>query len=64
MCMCVHVCVCVCVCMCTFQTFPLLNQLIDSIALGANVTDWRTPQRHAFQCPVVTKKNHSGCVNL
>jgi len=47
-----------------FGTFPLLNQLVDSIALGVDIMDWRTPQHCIFHCPVVTKKNPSGCVNL
>ena len=57
------VCVCVCVCppMHMFQTFPLLNHLIDSIAPGVNVLDWRTPQHHIFQCPVVREVPHWMC---
>lgn len=47
-----------------FQACPLLNQLVDSVAFGVNIMDWRTPQHCTFQCPVVTKKNPSGCVNL
>jgi len=65
----VYVCVCACVRARThahapihmFQTFPLLNHLIDSIALAVNVSDWRTPQHHIFQCPVVREEPHWMC---